>query len=317
MEALPVAWRNVTTLTGSTRSLIRARARGEVLKIRPRVYLPTSTWVDMTPWDRFGLVAAAVAAARPDAAFTGATAAYFHGIPTLDLPAAVQVQVAETAHARRYPAIGDTLSTVRGRQRWGLHLVPGTGPASQAGGMPVVPVEFAVGQLAAGADRRTAVAAIDALRHRRLGTESDDEALLDRWMEGRSLTAAARIRQAWDASDPLSESILETIFRLGAVTLGFERPQLQVPVGPYRVDAAWPAARIVAECDGQGKYGATAEEQSLARREERTREEVIKRAGFHVFRVTWRDVLDLTVLRTALSGNGVPLAVESRRQSAA
>ena len=312
-----VAWDGVTTLGGETRTLVRRRERGEVMRIRPRVYLDVDTWAELPPWRRYGLVCAALAASKPWTVFVGPTAAYLHGVGLPEVPPEIHVQLPLDARARRHPSVTDFVDGARGRQRWGLLGVPGDVAPVGVQGLRVAPLATVVESLAVEADLLTAATAIDALRHSLLGMGAAEAELLDAWIHGRSDAAAARIRRAWDASDALAESPLESAFRVGAVRLGFARPQLQLSIGPYRVDAAWPGARLVAECDGAAKYGATAEEQVLARTREREREEYIKAQGFHVFRVTWDDVADLSRLRLILSGNGVPLAEAHRPRRAA
>jgi hypothetical protein len=50
-------------------------------------------------------------------------------------------------------------------------------------------------------------------------------------------------------SDP--ESPMETRIRLAIVLDGLPAPQLQVPVGPYRLDVAYPEMRLGIEYDGR------------------------------------------------------------------
>ena len=49
---------------------------------------------------------------------------------------------------------------------------------------------------------------------------------------------------------PLAESPMETRVRLAIVLDGLPAPELQVPVGPYRLDLAYPECKLGVEHDG-------------------------------------------------------------------
>lgn len=312
MEHIVVSWDGITLSSDAPRTLSRRHAQGELVRIRPGYYLEVDTWRRIPQWTRFGLVVMAVAAARPGVVFVGATAAFLHGIPLRFLPSDVEIQGAPRGHARRRPSTTDVIGDMRGRHEWGVHVVPGNHPSVEIAGVRAVSAETAVGTVAADPDITAAVATIDGFRRRRWLAGRDTPELPKGWLEGRSQAARRRIRVAWEQSDPLSESELETEFRLGAVKLGFQRPQLQVAIdGPgfeYRVDALWQEQGIICEVDGASKYGKTPEEQARARRDERIREENLKGLGYHVFRVTNMEIKSPGRLRAVLVGNRVPLA---------
>jgi very-short-patch-repair endonuclease len=62
-------------------------------------------------------------------------------------------------------------------------------------------------------------------------------------------------------------------------------PELQVPLGPYRVDLLFRERRLVVEADGLDKYTAA------ELRREKQREMRLWAMGFHVERALWEDIV--------------------------
>jgi very-short-patch-repair endonuclease len=58
-------------------------------------------------------------------------------------------------------------------------------------------------------------------------------------------------------------------------------------VAGHEVDFHWPAQRLVVETDGRATHG-----HALAFHEDRRRDFDLELAGWHVLRVTWRQVVD-------------------------
>jgi very-short-patch-repair endonuclease len=61
----------------------------------------------------------------------------------------------------------------------------------------------------------------------------------------------------------------------------------QQPVGPYRVDRAWPARRVAVEADGFQHHG-----RRLAWKRDRKRVAAIEAMGWRLVHVTWADVVE-------------------------
>jgi len=59
----------------------------------------------------------------------------------------------------------------------------------------------------------------------------------------------------------------------------------QYPVSRFRLDFAWPAARVACECDGFEHHGSR-----LAWKRDRSRLATIEAAGWRIVHVTWADV---------------------------
>lgn len=281
-------------------------------RIRPGFYLDRQRW-DATPsWDRMGLIIVARAAAYPDTVFTGAAALFVHGMPLLDLPQWIEIQGRPSSHPRVYPALSDRSEHALGRQRWAFLSQPGSLDHVHVNGVRAIPLDTAVGLYLREADLRSAVVVLDAYRHRLLKADRPMDRIPDSWLDTGVAAERDRVLQAWEYSEPLSESPAETQTRVNAVLLGFERPVAQVwvqaPNGKhYRLDLVWPEAKCVVEVDGRGKLGETPEERAAALEDERVRQEALQQMGFHVVRVTAEQARDAAALKDILAGNGIPL----------
>lgn len=207
--------------------------------------------------------------ARPGQVISVRSAAVMHGLPTLDVP--------------DRPELTAALPLTAGRHGRAL----------------VRSAALAPGDIASwfGADLTTiARTVVDLARHDRgEGLVAADAALRERVVTTgelrRSVEQAAGwpgVRQAREIvglADPLAESPLESLVRLRLHDDGFPAPRLQVPIGGYRVDLAWPEWRVLLEADGRVKYSGDA----LWR--EKRREHDLRRLGYVVIRVIWSDVL--------------------------
>jgi very-short-patch-repair endonuclease len=92
-----------------------------------------------------------------------------------------------------------------------------------------------------------AVVAVDALAHA-FGFPPGDVMRCAYDHPGRR--GAARLSTVIRLADPLAESPMETRVRLAIVLDGLPAPELQVPVGPYRLDLAYPECKLGIEHDG-------------------------------------------------------------------
>ena len=85
----------------------------------------------------------------------------------------------------------------------------------------------------------------------------------------------------------------------------------QYPVGRFRLDFAWPAARIACECDGFEHHGAR-----LAWKRDRGRLAAIEAAGWRVVHVTWDDVHALSRIRRSIASRSPSRAAAQARRPA-
>jgi very-short-patch-repair endonuclease len=93
-----------------------------------------------------------------------------------------------------------------------------------------------------------AVVAVDALAHR-FGFPPRDVIRCAYDHPGRR--GATRLPQVVKLAHPGAESPVETRIRLAIVLAGLPVPLLQVSVGPYRLDLAYPDLLLAVECDGR------------------------------------------------------------------
>ncbi len=128
----------------------------------------------------------------------------------------------------------------------------------------------------------------------RLVTDRDLLAALDR-CPGR--TGVARMRRLLETEheQALTRSEAERALLRLVTDAQLPRPNINVTVCGYEVDALWPQARLILEVDGHAFHGHRA-----AFERDRRRDQVLAAAGYRVIRVTWRQLI------------GEPLAVAVR-----
>jgi very-short-patch-repair endonuclease len=99
-----------------------------------------------------------------------------------------------------------------------------------------------------------------------------------------------QVEQVLDFAGWLSESVLESHARVLWATAGLPVPVQQAVIridGRFvaRVDFLWPAARLIVEVDGMGKYA-----EPGALQAEKARQNRLIAAGYTVLRFTWADI---------------------------
>lgn len=102
-------------------------------------------------------------------------------------------------------------------------------------------------------------------------------------------------RRAIELADPKSESVLESVSRVGMHEQGLPKPSTQVVIcdtdGPFaRADFLWEEVNVIGEADGLGKYEPDGWQSTrdIVRAEKR-REERLADAGFEIVRWGWED----------------------------
>jgi very-short-patch-repair endonuclease len=123
------------------------------------------------------------------------------------------------------------------------------------------------------------IAALDAARHR----PRDGEPLLsdDDWARFRDLVPR-RLHRALELVDPRSESVLETLVRLGLLRRGIPVVDLQFAPDPaHRVDFLLPG-KLVVEADGEAWHDPEAD---------RIRDAFLRGLGYRVLRFSSRRIL--------------------------
>jgi very-short-patch-repair endonuclease len=218
---------------------------------------------------RHALLAAGSALTRADHVISANSAAIVHGLPTMSVP--------------RLPQLTETHTDVMGRRSLAHVYSARLDPVSTTYwfGAPVTTVARTIVDQARHGRRDGLMAADAALRE---GLVTDD-AMRVELADAAGWPGIRQARQVWEVASPQAESALESVVRLALHDAGFPPPQLQVVIGPYRVDLCWPERKLIIEADGEGKY------RNDALRREKRREHYLHVRGWRVIRLMWADVL--------------------------
>lgn len=289
-----------------------AARRGEVVKVRPGVYMPASQWQALVPTERYRarIHAARLACAGP--VFSHQSAAAVHGLPLLDsrLQRLHTLQMTPSGSGNR----GDiTVHAFSGDPdivaREGLRL---TGPARTVTDLART---LPHGEALAVADAAIRPISEDGVRRAPGAPLCSRRELLDRARDGISG------RNGWAGylvaheADPLAGSLGESMARSLMLRLGAPRPVLQTPhrdasglIG-YS-DFWWPEHGVLGEFDGRLKYGA--DNPSGRRPEdvvyrEKVREDRLRRIAHRFVRFGWSDLQDPPHFARLLRDAGLPL----------
>lgn len=215
------------------------------------------------------------------------TALALHGI-------AVHGVSCDTVHAVRVSG------SVQSSPGFHVHRTRVLPPLTRARGVRTVTPPVAVIQVSADAGVVPGVVAADSAMHHGLAARASLEAEIER--RGR-LIGAAGARVVVQRCELGAESPGETLLRLIAQDLGLQ-VELQFPVAePGHSPFAYADMRIVGtrslwEFDGAIKYAGASGQQALV--SEKTREDRIRRLGWGLDRVIWRDFDDTPALEARI-----------------
>lgn len=230
-----VARRQLATL-GVTETMIRDRMRsGQLLRLHAGVYA-----VGHRQLRREGIWLAAVLALGPGAALSHRDAAGLH-----DLRAANHARV-------------DVTTTRRGtRPQPGIELrrttVLDARDVTVVGAIPVTTIARTLVDLASVLPRQQLARALREADIRRAVDAHDVEDALSRTRNrpgSGHATLRAVLEEHRDRGLQLTRSVLEDRFLALLAAHGLPRPATNARVGPFEVDAFWPARRLVVELDG-------------------------------------------------------------------
>lgn len=325
----------------SRTTLMRRAQRGELLRLRPGVYVGARDWRSAKPWVRHLGFAAAVSLHHRQAVLCGETALAVYGVPLLAVPTAVDIRASsKSAVGCRGPCVPGGLPIKRhglGKphgveydQAWGVYRDPQTGVGTlqlpvpyvvDVAGDPVLasvePLPFVLMNTVPRLSRQAAVVALDAVQAGRYAygqlIAPQEFMAFERWLR----TEKSRTAWKWadQFADQRSESPGESRSRVIIQELGFEAPELQhrvqLPNGDWlRCDFSWDRGRIVGEFDGRIKYD---DARRLSGTDDRSvywaqvrREEAIRDTGRRVVRWGWEDLDTPSVIERKLLREGVP-----------
>jgi very-short-patch-repair endonuclease len=262
--------RSAAAALGYDASFRSAVRRGILVKVADDLYLPAYAVhgaVDL------GTRAGALAAAfGPDALVSCATAAELHGVATLRCCPRIHLtrEPGRDAMAYRTPYVDLRLAGLPNSHR------------TLIDGVPAVTVARAVIDVARTRPFVDGVVAADSALHAGLDPELLNEALADcaGWPGIRKARAVVAF------ADSRSESALESGGRWAMHLGGLPKPDLQVGIGPYRVDFFFPEHGTVGEADGLAKY--RDESRDVAQAQHDRDAEIVDR-GLEVVHFNWAD----------------------------
>ena len=237
-DALSAGW--------SDDELQRRADRGELVRLRPGAYLPSTAGRD--PLERHHrLIAATLAALRSPAVVSHQSAAVLHGLPGWGIPL-------DRVHVTRRPPAS---SDVGRHLRCHVARLPDD-DVVVVGGIAVTSVVRTLLDLARVLTFEPAVVLLDAALHARA---VDPVVLEGRAAELGRVPGARSAGRAVRFADRRSESVGESRSRVLLARLGLAPSVLQKevrePSGAFlgRADFGWDDERVLGEFDGRVKYG--------------------------------------------------------------
>ena len=298
--------RDLTRLGRDSRDLSRGALRGQFVRLRRGVYLPSATWAESEQRALLRMRAVALSARRSPL-FSHRSAATAWGIPFLTAGA----PLAETLVA---PARGGRSGRGIVRRCVDLDAVS----IATVDGFRVTSVERTLIDLALTTSFASAVIALDFCLSTGDGTRAPLTTLelVRSELDGLGIRRGlSRVLRTIDFADGRSESPNESLSRVRFLELGFPAPELQVEFMHHtgitdRVDFFWRDFGHIGETDGLVKYtdprlrgGRSAEQVVVA---EKLREDRLRSQQPRFSRWTWRDAYAPERLRAILLAAGLP-----------
>lgn len=179
-------------------------------------------------------IAAALLATVPGAVVVRESAAILHGFGVLSTPD-VHIGSTRTLTARRTPGLALHATSLTAADLVVTQDILCTSP-----------VRTAI-DLARLTGRLDAIAVLDVALRSGSCTPESLQAELHRQRHLRGIVQARALTRL---ADPRAESPMESRTRLRVLDDGLPAPQLQIPVGPYRLDLGWEEFRVGVEYDG-------------------------------------------------------------------
>lgn len=258
-------------------------------RVRPGIYAPQRSWDELTPWSRYLLRVHALHLVRPEGVFSHESAAALLGLPLFGHPRHLHLFDARRDRSLSYGDVRVHTSADPRRSQAvdGIHLTSVVDTVIDLG--RVLPPAFGL-------------AIMDAAMRLFGVTEAELRAVFEQRRDGRG-----RKRVTWllDRASAEAESVGESLSRAVIEWCGFPPPVLQqehrIEGRLYRSDFCWPREQVLGESDGWQKYDANDPAGSRsAVREEKRREDALRRAGWRVARWDYAATLGVDGLRDAL-----------------
>lgn len=264
-------------------------------RVRRGVYVDAAAAARLAPWQRYALRVHAFALAHPDAVLCLESAAVLLGLPLFGETRDIHVFDPDRTASRRF---GDVC----------VHTSTDARGIVRVDGILCTSPTDAVVDLARVLPPAQALAVVDAAISPRQGGMLVVDDLRERAASQVSRRGVARLAWVWAHADTRAESPGESVSRAVIRWCGFEDPVLQAEFRyegvTDRTDFLFPTSRTVGESDGWGKYGIgdndALEGAALRFRDEKRREDRLRRAGHPVARWEMADAVRVEPLATAL-----------------
>jgi very-short-patch-repair endonuclease len=176
------------------------------------------------------------------------------------------------------------------RSRPGIHVHRARLPADEVTiheGIPVTTVPRTLFDLAAVLPQRQLERALNEAEVLRLWDELSLDRLLHRYPRHKGNRAVRAVLRERRAGATVTKSDLEEMFLALIDRVGLPRPELNVLVEGFEVDAVWRDRRLVVDLDGRDTHGTVAAFES-----DRQRDRVLHVAGWRPVRITYRQMRD-------------------------
>ncbi|WEK60683.1 MAG: hypothetical protein P0Y60_15485 [Candidatus Microbacterium colombiense] len=276
------------------------------MRLRRGIHVERAGYLALPPWRRYAVRVHAFVQRHPDAILCLESAAVLHGLPLFGEPRDIHVHDPERATSRRF---GDVC----------VHTSVDARTVVRVGHTLLSSALDTVTDLARLLPPAHALALVDSAISPVQGGTLSMERLWDHSLARVDDRGRRRLRWALGESDKRSESPAESISRAVISWSGFERPELQSEFrydgALDRVDFLFPTRRAIGEADGWQKYGLTDPDAAArALRDEKRREDRLRRHGHPFARWELRDAWQVEPLCRALRAAGVPLVRPAQSQ---
>jgi very-short-patch-repair endonuclease len=170
-------------------------------------------------------------------------------------------------------------------------------------GIPTTTVPRTLLDLSAVLKRHEVRSALRQAEHLRLTDPLSLHDLTTRYPRRPGLKAIKALLEEASIGARIIRSELEERFQDFLVRVGLPLPQTNVVIEGYEVDCVWPEQRLIVELDGHATHSPT-----YAFELDRARDRRLEAAGWHVIRITWRqleleaDLVEADLRRLLLRG---------------
>jgi uncharacterized protein DUF559 len=170
-------------------------------------------------------------------------------------------------------------------------------------GIPTTTVPRTLLDLSAVVQQHEVRSALRRAEQLRLGDSLSLQDLIARYPRRPGLKAIKALLSEAGIGARIIRSELEERFQDFLIRIGLPLPQTNVVIEGYEVDCVWPEQRLIVELDGHATHSPT-----YAFELDRARDRRLEAAGWHVIRITWRqleleaDLVEADLRRLLLRG---------------